>query len=69
MTILSRVASQASGIAIAAFVVASMSVHDHQIVSNGASAVSRTSTGNQAHSLAVTNVSFDVIVPNIIHHY
>ena len=71
--------SQISGVALAAFVVGSMSVHGHQTAANaqnfsrtGAPAVGHaaiTSFERSNQSLRATNVDFDGIVPNIAHHY
>lgn len=71
--------SQISGIALAAFAVASISVHDHQSVAN-AQNVSRTGTSALSHAaitsverssqlLHATNVDFDGVAPSIAHHY
>lgn len=74
-----RFISQGSGIALAAFVVASMSVHDHRVVANAQNGgradllavgdVKGTSVERHSQLPHVTTVDFGVFGPNVAHHY
>ncbi len=64
-----RVTAQRSGIALAALLVASMSVHDHRVAAALQQTTSATGSavGNQPPHLV--KASFGTINPGIAHHY
>ncbi len=63
--------AQRSGIAVAALLVASMSVHDHRVavaLQQGAPVTGSTAVGSSQPAHLAT-VAYGVISPSIAHHY